>query len=41
MMIAEHQALATKGAQLVELRLDWLSKTPELNRLVDKRPTPS
>ena len=40
MMIAEHQALATKGAQLVELRLDWLSKTPELNRLIDKRPTP-
>jgi 3-dehydroquinate dehydratase/shikimate dehydrogenase len=40
MMIAEHQALAEKGAQLVELRLDWLSKTPELNRLIDKRPTP-
>ncbi len=40
MVTAEHQALAQRGAELVELRLDWLSKTPELNRLLDKRPTP-
>jgi len=40
MMIAEHQALAKKGAQLVELRLDWLGNPPELGRLLKDRPTP-
>ena len=40
MMIAEHQALAQRGAELVELRLDWLSKSPDLNRLLSDRPTP-
>ncbi len=40
MMIAEHQALAQRGAELVELRLDWLSKSPDLNRLLADRPTP-
>jgi len=30
MMIAEHKALADRGAQLVELRLDWLSHLPDL-----------
>lgn len=40
MMIAEHRALASDGAELVELRLDWLKRTPELNRLLDERPTP-
>lgn len=40
MMTAEHQALAQRGAQLVELRLDWLSKPPDLHRLLADRPTP-
>ena len=40
MMIAEHQALAQRGAQLVELRLDWLSKAPDLNRLLAVRSSP-
>ncbi len=40
MMTAEHQALAQRGAELVELRLDWLSKTPDLPRLLAERPTP-
>lgn len=40
MMTAEHQALAQKGAELVELRVDWLSRAPELTRLLTKRPTP-
>src|SRR5262245_41676247 len=40
MMIAEHRALADKGAQLVELRLDYLSRPPDLVRLLNDRPTP-
>ncbi len=40
MMIAEHRALADKGAQLVELRLDYLSRPPDLVRLLNARPTP-
>lgn len=40
MMLAEHQALAKRGAELVELRLDWLSRAPELQRLLKDRPTP-
>lgn len=40
MVIAEHQALAGRGAQLVELRVDWLSRAPELSRLIAQRPTP-
>lgn len=40
MMIAEQQALAEKGAELVELRLDWLSRPPDLTRLLKDRPTP-
>ena len=40
MVVAEHRALAERGAELVELRLDWLSKVPDLNRLVKDRPTP-
>ena len=40
MVILEHRALAEKGAELVELRLDWLTKTPELKRLLTDRPTP-
>ncbi len=40
MMTAEHLALAQRGAELVELRLDWLTKQPDLNRLLAERPTP-
>ena len=41
MMVLEHQALASAGADLVELRIDWLSRVPELNRLLKDRPTPT
>ena len=40
MMLAEHAALAAKGAPLVELRLDWLRNLPDLARLLKERPTP-
>jgi 3-dehydroquinate dehydratase/shikimate dehydrogenase len=40
MVVAEHRALADRGAKLVELRLDWLSKSPDLPRLIQDRPTP-
>ena len=39
MMLAEHQALAKAGAELVELRLDWLRRMPELSRLLAEKPT--
>ena len=40
MVVLEHRALAEKGAQLVELRLDWLARLPNLARLTKDRPTP-
>ena len=40
MVTAEHLALSQRGAELVELRLDWLTKPPELDRLLKDRPTP-
>jgi 3-dehydroquinate dehydratase/shikimate dehydrogenase len=40
MVVAEHKHLASKGAQLVELRLDWLSHSPDVGRLLAGRPTP-
>lgn len=40
MIMAEHQALATRGAKFVELRVDWLSKVPDVPRLLKDRPTP-
>lgn len=40
MVLAEHQALAQRGAQLVELRVDWLSRAPDIPRLLKDRPTP-
>ena len=40
MITLEHRALADRGAKLVELRLDWLSRLPDLGRLIDNRPTP-
>lgn len=40
MMIEQHKELAAKGAELVELRLDYLSNPPDLGRLIPGRPTP-
>jgi len=40
MVVLEHQAMAEKGAELVELRLDWLARQPDLARLLNDRPTP-
>jgi len=40
MVIAEHQALADRGAELVELRLDWIKRNPDLGRLLKDCPTP-
>ncbi len=40
MMILEHQHLAQRGAELVELRLDYLTHLPDLGRLLKDRPTP-
>lgn len=40
MILLEHKALAEKGAELVELRLDYLGRPPELSRLLKDRPTP-
>jgi 3-dehydroquinate dehydratase/shikimate dehydrogenase len=37
-MIAEHKHLAEHGAQLVELRLDYLMTPPNLKRLLAERP---
>lgn len=39
MVTLEHQALAQKGAELVEFRLDYLSHLPDLGRLLKDRPT--
>jgi 3-dehydroquinate dehydratase/shikimate dehydrogenase len=39
-MIEEHQALAAKGAELIELRVDFMRKKPDIGRLLKDRPTP-
>ncbi len=39
-MIAEHHFLVEQGAQLIELRLDFLSRAVNLHRLLDDRPGP-
>jgi 3-dehydroquinate dehydratase/shikimate dehydrogenase len=39
MMMMEHRALAEQGAELVELRLDYLARIPDLPRLLQDRPT--
>lgn len=39
-MLAEHKHLAEQGAQLVELRLDYISTRVNLQRLLADRPTP-
>ena len=38
-MATEHQKLAATGIKLVELRLDFLRRAPELHRLIPNRPT--
>jgi len=38
-MIAEHARLAEEGIKLVELRLDFLRREPDINRLIPPRPT--
>ncbi|MGE0760217.1 MAG: shikimate dehydrogenase [Pirellulaceae bacterium] len=40
MMIAEHRHLAEMGAQLVELRLDYIVRAVNLKRLLAEKPTP-
>ncbi len=39
-MIAEHQRLADDGVELVEYRIDFLRRDPDLTRLLKERPTP-
>src|SRR4051812_13453890 len=40
MILAEMQEAAKRGAQLIELRLDFLARTPDLKRLLANRPCP-
>ncbi len=39
-IMEEHNALAAKGAELVELRLDYMRKKPDVGVLLKERPTP-
>ncbi|MDB4393856.1 shikimate dehydrogenase [Rhodopirellula sp.] len=39
-MIAEHNFLAEQGAELVELRLDYIGRAISLSRLIENRPCP-
>ena len=40
MIVGEHRALAERGAELVELRVDYLSKAPIFRILLHERPCP-
>lgn len=40
MIASEHAALVQRGAKLVELRLDWINRPPDLNKLLKGRPGP-
>lgn len=40
MLIAEHKHLAEHGAELVELRLDYIRRPVNLRRLLEERPCP-
>lgn len=40
MMMAEHKHLAEQGAELVELRLDYIRRSVNMIRLLDERPCP-
>ncbi len=39
-MISEHRYLADQGAELIELRLDYIQRSVDLKRLLADRPTP-
>jgi len=39
-ILQEHKNLAEKGAELVELRVDYMRKRPDMGRLLKERPTP-
>ncbi len=39
-MRTQHEELAQKHAELVELRLDWMRSRPDVGRLIKDRPTP-
>ncbi|MFO0975517.1 MAG: shikimate dehydrogenase [Planctomycetaceae bacterium] len=39
-ILEEHKNLAEKGAELVELRVDYMRKRPDMGRLLKDRPTP-
>ena len=39
-MRAQHEELAEKQAELVELRLDWMRARPDVGKLLKDRPTP-
>lgn len=39
-MRAQHEELAEKQAELIELRLDWMRTRPDVGRLLKDRPTP-
>ena len=39
-MIKDHKALAEQGAELVELRVDYIGRAISLNRLLEERPCP-
>ena len=39
-MIAEHQFLAEQGAELVEMRVDYIGRAIDLSRLLKDKPTP-
>lgn len=41
MMIAEYQALSDAGAEMIELRIDWLNRAPDLQRLLAGRRVPT
>jgi 3-dehydroquinate dehydratase/shikimate dehydrogenase len=40
MMMVEIQEAAQRGAKMLELRLDFLNRAPEMKRLLDNRPCP-
>src|SRR5438105_6701607 len=40
MMLIEIQEAAKRGAQLIELRLDFLAKAPDFKRLLANKPCP-
>ena len=39
-MINEHQRMVEQGAELVELRLDYIRRSVNLSRIIDSRPCP-